>query len=271
MKIITFIGGLGNQIFQYSYYLYLKKEFPQETFYAFYPKRGLNRHNGFELDKWFDVDLPKTTFVSNTIANILFWSGKVFTRLKMATPFLNTDEYTSSCPLLYLGYWQDKKYVSLSALSFKNNLDIDENNLKFLNLIDASNSVAVHVRRGDYTDSKMQYIYGNIGTLDYYENAIKIIKKKVQNPKFFFFSDDVTYVRNNFHEENMEIVNCNKGEKSFFDMYLMSHCKSMIITNSTFSCWAAYLNKNQPLVICPKKWRNDIPSPSLALDDWTQI
>ena len=154
---------------------------------------------------------------------------------------------------------------------FKKDLHLDEINKSCLNRIKQTTSVAVHVRRGDYTNPKIQHIYGNIGTLDFYHRALDIIKAKFEKPHFFFFSDDPDYVNENFHEDNMEIINWNKGDKSFFDLYLMSHCKNMIIPNSTFSCWAAYLNKQNPIVICPKKWRNDKPTPPVILESWIKL
>ena len=272
MKIVTFQEGLGNQIFQYCYYLYLKKKFPNEKFFGFYPYRGLNAHNGLEIGKWFDVELPKSTNCSDFIANNLFWISKLFFRLKMHTPFTDNDWYRNPNAILYLGFWQNKYYVdSVNLPKFKKDLRLDEKNKSCLNRIIQTPSVAVHVRRGDYTDPKIQHIYGNIGTLEFYHNALDIIKEKMDNPYFFFFSDDPEYVKNNFHENNMEVINWNKGDKSFFDLYLMSHCKNMIIPNSTFSCWAAYLNKQNPIVICPKKWRNDKPSPPVILESWIKI
>ena len=53
MKIIVFQGGLGNQIFEYAYYSYLKNKYKNESFFAYYPKAALKRHNGFELSKRF--------------------------------------------------------------------------------------------------------------------------------------------------------------------------------------------------------------------------
>lgn len=50
MKIITFQGGLGNQMFQYVYYQYLRSQYPEETFYGFYPKLALKDHNGLEIN-----------------------------------------------------------------------------------------------------------------------------------------------------------------------------------------------------------------------------
>lgn len=272
MKIVVFQAGLGNQIFQYEYYLYLKSQFPKEKFYGFYPSRGLKSHNGLELNRWFDVKLPQATGVSNLIAKSLYWMAKVFFRLNVQPPFTDNDWYRMPDSILYLGFWQDKKYMlSVGLPEFKSNLKLDEDNANYLNMMNETNSVAVHVRRGDYTDSNIQHIYGNIGTLDFYHEAIHIIKQKVANPHFFFFSDDPEYVKNNFHEENMEVVSSNSGNRSFFDLYLMAHSKNMIIPNSTFSCWAAYLNKNNPLVVCPKKWRNDKPSPPVTLDSWIKI
>lgn len=272
MKIVAFQAGLGNQIFQYAYYSYLKKQFPNEKIYGFYPSRGLQNHNGLELNKWFDVKLPQSTKLSNVIAKTLYWTAKVFFRLHVQPPFTDNDWYRMPNAILYLGFWQDKKYMLSAGLpEFKKGLDLGEENLNYLKKMDETESVAVHVRRGDYTDSKIQFIYGNIGTLDFYHEAIEIFKQKLNNPHFFFFSDDPEYVKTHFHEKCMDIVSCNHGNRSFFDLYLMAHSKNMIIPNSTFSCWAAYLNKNNPLVVCPKKWRNDKPSPPVILDSWIKI
>lgn len=272
MKIVTFQAGLGNQIFQYCYYLYLKKKFPKETFYGFYLSRGLKAHNGLEINKWFDVSLPENSRFSDLVAKTLYWTAKVFFRFNIQPPFTDNDWLRKPSAILYLGFWQNKKYVqSVELPNFRNDLELGAENENIISLMNQTNSVAIHVRRGDYTDPKIQYIYGNIGTLEFYLKAIEIIKSRVKDPYFFFFSDDPDYVRHNFHEKSMEIVDCNHGERSFFDLYLMAHSKNMIIPNSTFSCWAAYLNKNNPLVVCPNKWRNDRPSPPVILDSWIKI
>lgn len=272
MKIITLQAGLGNQIFQYCYYLFLKKKYPNQKIFGFYPSRGLKSHNGLEINKWFEVELPRCTKKSNLIANILYWVAKVFFHIGIHPPFIDNDWYRNPDAILYYGFWQNKEYVkAVDMPKFKNDLILEADNEDCLKRIAQTSSVAVHVRRGDYTDPKIQFIYGNIGTLEFYHQAMNIIKAKVENPRFFFFSDDPEYVKNNFHENNMEIISWNKGDRSFFDLYLMAHCKNMIIPNSTFSCWAAYLNKNNPLVVCPKKWRNDKPSPPVILESWITI
>lgn len=272
MRIFTFQAGLGNQLFQYTYYRYLTQKYPDETFYGFYPKRGLSKHNGLEITKWFDVSLPPVTRLTNILAKSLFWGDKLFYRINKQPPFTDNDWYHRPDSLFYQGYWQDKKYLlAVGKPLYRHDLVLDNNNKKYLDLIQSTNSVAVHVRRGDYTDPKVQRIYGGIGTPEFYQKALAIIKSKVENPHFFFFSDDTDYVKSNFHEPSMEIVNCNSGSKSFFDMYLMSKCKNMVIPNSTFSCWAAYLNDNNPIVVCPAKWRNDKPSPKVILDSWVTI
>ena len=213
MKIVVFQAGLGNQIFQYVYYLYLKKKFPNEKFYGYYPSRGLNNHNGLELDKWFDVKLPTSTRKSNLIGLILFWLSKICFRLSIKSPFTDNDWYRNPDATLYIGFWQNKKYVlAVDLPMFRSELQFGSENIRLKGLIEQTESVGVHVRRGDYSNPKVQHIYGNIGTLEYYQEAIEIIKKKISNPKFFFFSDDPDYVKKNFNEEEMEIVNCNQGD-----------------------------------------------------------
>lgn len=272
MKIFTFHAGLGNQIFQYVYYLYLRRKYPNETFYGFYPERALRGHNGLEIQKWFDVSLPPSTHASNAIAKSLFWINKLFWKMQKPHPLTDTDLFRRPNALFYYGYWQDKQYfLEVGAPRFHTDLILGEDNERLLQQINTSNSVTVHVRRGDYLSSKARHIYGDICTLDYYQRAINTICEKVDNPVFFFFSDDTKYVEEKFKDVNKVIVNCNKDERSFFDLYLMAHCKHMIIANSTFSTWAAYLNKNNPIVVCPAKFLNNCPSPPIIFDEWIKL
>ena len=81
MKIIVFQGGLGNQIFEYAYYSYLKNKYKNERFFAYYPKSALKRHNGFELSRRFKVEMPPTSLLTNLLGGILFYLHKIFRRL----------------------------------------------------------------------------------------------------------------------------------------------------------------------------------------------
>lgn len=272
MKIVTFQAGLGNQIFQYVYYCYLRKHYPHETFYGFYPERALRGHNGLEIQKWFDVKLPQSSWLSDAVAKSLFWINKLFWKMQKPHPLTDTDWFRRPDALFYSGYWQNKVYyLEVGAPYFRPDLLIGEDNERLLDQIRTTNSVAVHVRCGDYLSPKAQTIYGNICTLDYYQRAIDRIRERVESPMFFFFSDDTAYVEENFKDVEKVVVNCNKGERSFFDLYLMAHSKHMVIANSTFSTWAAYLNKNRSTVVCPAKFRNDRPSPPVILDEWIKL
>ena len=96
-----------------------------------------------------------------------------------------------------------------------------------------------------------------ICTDDYYESAMRFIRERVENPVFYIFSDDVSYVREHYQGEDIRIADWNTGEDSLFDMQLMSKCKHNICANSTFSFWGARLNQNQhKLMIRPLRHDN---------------
>lgn len=113
-------------------------------------------------------------------------------------------------------------------------------------------------------------IFGNICTRKYYHDAIRIITEKVSNAVFYVFSDDIDWVQTHLDIPNAVYVNWNTGEYSIYDMYLMSFCKYNIIANSTFSYWAARLNKKAELVIYPSKWYNTF-TPDIFPDSWCGI
>ena len=114
--------------------------------------------------------------------------------------------------------------------------------------IDSCNAVAVHVRRGDALYSNAWcYKYG------YFRRAVRLIRKNVDNPVFVFFTDPASVDWCKDHEDifgisptkdKMMFVDWHKGEDSYRDMQLMSHCKHAIITTSSFGWWGAYLIAN---------------------------
>lgn len=273
MKIITFQGGLGNQLFEYAYYLFLRKKYPHERFYGLYPTIAMNQHYGLEINKWFEVSLPKENWFSKTMGYFLYRANRWLLYRNLPGIFCNSDKNIEDSKLLVFGYWQDKQFVNKVTLpQFRSDLKINVYNKDLLTELQKSNAVAVHVRRGDYTQPSVQALYGGICTPNYYKNAIKKAQQDIKDAVFYFFSDEPDYVEQNFvFVENKVIVSGNKGEDSFFDMYLMAHAKNMILANSTFSCWAAYLNNDVKIVYCPQRWINREPIPDLIKEEWIVI
>lgn len=137
---------------------------------------------------------------------------------------------------------------------------LDAKNLVYFEQMQSYDSVSVHLRRGDHLQSNNKFFLSR----GYYYKAIRYMKSKIQQPKFFLFSDDIKWCKENFQkigfnfEDNIVYVDGNGGEDSYRDMQLMSLCKHNIIPISTFSWWASYLNENQSkIVIAPKGYWAD--------------
>jgi len=150
-----------------------------------------------------------------------------------------------------------KKYTSVICSSFEfPMLAPNDHNVDSLSKIHKTNSIAVHVRRGDYL-MPYNYAINGICEVTYYERSMTIIKNKYENPVFVFFSNDMNWVKENLLPLTIDyiLVEGNSDENSWKDMYLMTQCKHLIIANSSFSWWGAWLNKNESkTVIAPKKW-----------------
>ena len=102
---------------------------------------------------------------------------------------------------------------------------------------------------------------------DYFLKAMDEAKKRISNPTFIFFSDDIEWVRENIHCD----VPCyyESGKDPVWEkLRLMYSCKHFIISNSTFSWWAQYLSRNEnKIVIAPDRWSNNLEEHSMLLDD----
>ena len=83
---------------------------------------------------------------------------------------------------------------------------LNENKFKdiLIDIMNSSNSIAIHVRRGDYLLPPHNKVFAGICTKEYYQKAINIMKQKLDNPKFFFFSNDMEWVKANIQLEDVD-------------------------------------------------------------------
>lgn len=282
MIIVEVTGGLGNQMFQYALYKRLKllgKEAALDL--SFYQtKQSLRK---FELDI-FQVSYeiaPKREIlklrgsVSNAcraermITRRLYKNNKVYAE-DLDQGYQPAVFDMDSCYLS--GYWQNEKYFQpireelLREFRFPRCAESD--NQAILEDIRRSNSVSIHVRRGDYLQAVNAKLYEGICTIDYYQRAIAYMKKNLDNPVFYFFTDDPEWTKRYLYQEGMRMVRHDPANPDYYDMYLMSQCKAHILANSTFSWWGAWLDPNESkVVVSPERWLNghDIPN---AVCDW---
>lgn len=174
------------------------------------------------------------------------------------------------------GYWQDLRYFEEEhkVKDYFKFRELDSRNKKICGQIKNHNSISIHIRRGDYVKNSL---YEGICTLDYYKKAIDYIKKRVEEPHFYVFSNDIRWSRENIglKENEVDYIDWNVDVDSYKDMQLMSYCKHNIIANSSFSWWGAFLNRNsKKIVISPKIWNNlrsEESSNMLIRDEWIKI
>jgi hypothetical protein len=174
---------------------------------------------------------------------------------------------TLKSPALILGYWQSEMYFAdiaqLIRKEFVASISNDLASLKIINEIKrlSNRSVSLHVRRGDYVTDAHTASYHGTCTLDYYNSACARISAIVDSPHFFVFSDDPSWINNNFVlEYPYTVVSPDSPNQALNELMIMKACAHHIIANSTFSWWGAWLsNQAQKIVIAPKLWFKQAP------------
>lgn len=283
MIIIRVMGGLGNQLQQYALYKKLEsigKDVRLDISWF------QNENVQSNVSKKRDLELSNLEGVSyreakpEEIRSILgrLWDekesylSKVKRKLNPASApvFLENDMYHEQVfhftDKYLVGYWACEKYYAdilpmlREEIHFPayRNAEADGKNRELIRRMQETQSVSVHVRRGDYLEDNNRVLYGGICTETYYKTAVAEIRRQFPEAEFYFFSDDPDYVREHYREEAEEVVDWNKGADSFYDMMLMSRCKHNICANSTFSFWGARLNPyGSKVMIRPSIHRNN--------------
>jgi hypothetical protein len=282
MVTVFLRGGLGNQMFQYAFGLNIAKKNGTELLLDTVHVRDRFPRPNFTY-RTFDLDIftltPRFTILSRA-ANWLplpgVWLGADLFTMNIKERFgghtiLYEDERKGFDPrvlaargdLILYGRWEDEKYFADSAddvrAAFRFRYPLEGPAAKIALAIRSTNSVSLHVRRGDFVRSKkVKGIMGDTN-LPYYEKAIAYMAARVRDPHFFIFSDDVAWCKENVNTgfPTTYLENDTAGPKASGHLELMSRCRHNVTANSTFSWWGAWLNANPgKIVVAPQKWFN---------------
>lgn len=270
--VVRFDGGLGNQMFQYAYYQYLRKELGQS------------------IDFYIDRNGHTQLFDTFVLPDAIVLSDELKEQINQANPCQKQCyiEENASCfqPVVpsgtaiteYIGYWQCAAYAYTNRETLRKAFRFEKKtpgptSLLLLDRIKSTNSVSIHIRRGDYQNPVNKEVYGCICTMDYYTKAIRKMKNLLpEKPFFYLFTDDPEWVKKHFQGNDYFLVEGNRGEDDWQDLLLMSACRHHILANSSFSWWAAWLNENpDKKVLAPQWWYYGLPTPDLLPPSWIRI
>lgn len=280
MITIKLWGGLGNQLFQYAYGYHLAKRNRTSIILdlSWFKVNGSQAPNILKLN----IDYLDKAYIADENPQIGFWNKKYPNRILRILPkgfyhigglnYLKETRFRYSKYIhdyskdnTYIdGYWQVPDYFSDVKDDLRNLFAINDLDEKIVQLGEQlKNKTAIHVRRGDYPKKKL--FYSRLLTVSdaYYQLAINYFEKKGVN-NFVIFSNDIEDTKkmlNRVSNSIFETVSIDRQLTDLEEWYLMGSCKNIIIGNSTFSWWAAYLNPYEDKIVCaPNKYfgNNDI-------------
>ena len=277
MIIVRIYGGLGNQLFQYAFGLFLSQKNNREvTFdFSFY---STEKHRSPSVKKLnFPILIADLECVKKFVLFNSFRLNKYFNQIfnrktyhvKYKSPHIQKVNY-------YDGYWQNLAWVKPVLEQIKINFELEIKTKKIQDhckeISGFKNTVAIHVRRTDYLLKKNKKIFVELTSQYYLAAESEIIKQlNTENIHLVIFSDDPDWVKENLNFKSKVLIV--ENNQDYEDLYLMSLCENQITANSTFSWWAAMLNKNdKKTIITPNRWyKKEVEMNKLIPKNWILI
>ena len=271
MIIIKIAGGLGNQMFEYASAWALSKRL-QQPLVLFVNEKEKDRPFRLKQLKLSVKSILRPEQMSFALKVLINKQVKsLFKRLhksnyrfedwlyfRQLNDKFQEDFFTVDAPNIFLdGYFQCESYFrdcrTELVEQFKPSYEIEPVCKQVLEQIKSCNSVAVHVRRGDFQQSSHRFHY--LLTGDYYRRAIAYMKERLEDPQFFWFSEDFDWIQENFgNKKEFHFVKTKTANSDIDDIMLMKNCNHIITANSSFSWWGAWLNEYDDAIrIVPDK------------------
>ena len=234
------MGGLGNQMFQIAHAVC----------------QGLknNKESVFEPVSYTPMSQSKQTiyYVDNIFKNIKF-VDKIINKKRVSEETWNRPNLNFSWDsnIEFYGYFQSSKNFLGYDEHIKKIFSPDENFITKVKYLypnfENKKSTSIHIRRGDYLT--INDILPSVD-LSYVNYCINLLDELTD--VFYIFSDDINWVKNNINTPKAVFVD---QLQDYEDLWMMSLCENNVISNSTFSWWSAFLNKNEnKKVLCPSMW-----------------
>lgn len=244
-------GGIGNQFFQYAVGRSLAIE-KNSSLILDLSLLNMRAHRDFSLGQLnIDAAAIRNSRDEWTIYEKLCYS---FARNKDLGRGYQENFRRFGKHTVLSGFWQSNKYFSRYDDIIRSDLYSEQIEGKLQKIgIDTSKYISVHFRRGDYLEKNY---FRNLD-LDYYKYAIDFARSKSGLQHLIVFSDEPQWVKAQLQIEGLLFAESFQLS-AVEELFLMSKCAVNIIANSTFSWWAAYLNKRpDAIVVAPQKWVTD--------------
>ncbi|NTU98575.1 alpha-1,2-fucosyltransferase [Candidatus Falkowbacteria bacterium] len=276
MIIVNIAGGLGNQLFNYAFGRSLSEYYgvPFKLDNSGYGYDALRRYSlsHFNIRENIadaeEVRVLKKTDPGRFLSKFNYLSEVI--KPKKRRSYIREksfafDQRVFDLPMdrdrYFKGRWQSEKYFASIDAIIRSEFSLKQEERsdgfsEMLSLIKNSQSVSLHVRRGDYASDWSTRLVHGICTVQYYKEAVKFLRDQISDPYFFIFTDDAEWAESNlsFIGKRRFMVS-GKKLKDYEELSLMSECRDHIISNSTFSWWGAWLCANEgKIVVAPKKW-----------------
>jgi len=232
------MGGLGNQLFQIATgYAHAQKVNSQ---YAInYNLNHIGFGQGHHPQKYRETLYKKIPVTDKNIPFVFEEKGFIY------KPITRIDN------LCLVGYFQSEKYFKNYENEIKNLLEFDENIKKKINNKISKikkKIVGVHVRLGDYLHKQYDGVFHTINYPSYLKKAMNLFDDSYE---FLIFSDEPSLLKNTINFNKFIDL---KNENEVEDLYALSQCNSIVMSNSSFSWWGAWLGKSKKLIVSPDQW-----------------
>jgi len=259
-SVVKISGGIGNQLFQYAFALFLKNQLHFNVKLNRARYRQKFEHEGFLLDQILklEVDLIDRDF-QRFHWDKFIWKAIRVSENQQTHPLSLLKEPIQSFPrksrLLLDGYWQCYLFPFLAKHDLK---CID---LPAVQLEEFRSKTFIHIRGGDYLANPNASEFYNTIADEYYNESIAKVLEKDPNREFVLFTDDLDYARRRLGA-HMSRVSVDQTQGSLEVLAKMRACSGAIMANSSFSWWGAFLQKNKGVQIAPKKWNSKMEEES---------
>lgn len=274
-RVHLITGGLGNQMFQHAFAIALASRDNVRSHVDVSRCTATGPYLGYEMDRVFTMEESPQR---------LDWArSQILFRLARRLGAVRSDKTDVRFNPAFLepgirgyiqGFFPSHRYFSAPAVqarvrrAFAFRQPLPPSAAVHIDRISEGDSVAVHVRRGDYLVGKHALAFMGICTSGYYRAAFELMRRWVPGARFFVFSDDPAWCRDEFTGLSHTVIEGNTGRDSWVDMALMSRCRHAIIANSSFSWWARWIGGYEGArCIGPSRMMND-PAVLSCADDF---